>query len=489
MPFYIRKSLRAGIFRFNLSKSGIGVSTGIPGFRIGTGPRGNYVHMGRNGLYYRSTLSKNESIRTPINAHSALSNNSLSQFTEIESADILDFQDASSAKLLTEINEKYKIPDYWIIISAFSLILLFSLPILFNNLPRTEIFFLGLPIIIGLSVLLYILNESQKTIILFYTMDNEQEIAYQSVHNAFQRILACGRIRHIEAKKVLYNAHERKLEAGASSLINCKIITLSNSPPKWIKTNIAVPKIPVGRQCLFFFPDRILIQEGNKFGAIRYNDITITIENSRFIETDSLTYDAKVVDQTWKYPNKDGEPDKRFNNNYVIPIILCTNIYFSSPQGLNELIQLSTPDISIDFIEAIKKLTLVISNSKSQESPPPIMLSRMEGEVIEFYSLLGYVVLQTKKRDENTTDLLIQGKNQEKWVARYINQLEVSESMVIDFQQMLSRVNPAEAALISNGVFSSSALEVIKDAKIHLLDKNQFMEYLDRAREKRKSYQ
>jgi DNA polymerase-3 subunit epsilon len=56
MGFYVRKSLRAGPFRFNLSKSGLGVSAGVPGFRIGTGPRGNYVHVGAHGVYYRASL-------------------------------------------------------------------------------------------------------------------------------------------------------------------------------------------------------------------------------------------------------------------------------------------------------------------------------------------------------------------------------------------------------------------------------------------------
>jgi hypothetical protein len=55
--FYARKSLSAGPFRFNLSTSGVGVSVGVPGFRVGTGPRGNYVHMGRGGVYYRATLN------------------------------------------------------------------------------------------------------------------------------------------------------------------------------------------------------------------------------------------------------------------------------------------------------------------------------------------------------------------------------------------------------------------------------------------------
>ena len=54
MGFYIRKYVQSGPFRLNLSKSGLGVSVGVPGFRVGSGPRGNYVHMGRYGVYYRT---------------------------------------------------------------------------------------------------------------------------------------------------------------------------------------------------------------------------------------------------------------------------------------------------------------------------------------------------------------------------------------------------------------------------------------------------
>ena len=57
MPFYLRQSIRVGPFRFNLSKSGVGVSAGVKGFRVGTGPRGHYVHAGTGGLVYRKTLS------------------------------------------------------------------------------------------------------------------------------------------------------------------------------------------------------------------------------------------------------------------------------------------------------------------------------------------------------------------------------------------------------------------------------------------------
>jgi hypothetical protein len=57
MGWYLRKSLSAGPIRFNLSKSGIGVSAGVRGARIGVGPRGTYTHVGVGGIYHRQTLS------------------------------------------------------------------------------------------------------------------------------------------------------------------------------------------------------------------------------------------------------------------------------------------------------------------------------------------------------------------------------------------------------------------------------------------------
>jgi S-DNA-T family DNA segregation ATPase FtsK/SpoIIIE len=57
MGFFLRKSIKFGPFRINLSKSGIGVSGGIKGARISAGPRGTQLNVGRKGLYYRKQLS------------------------------------------------------------------------------------------------------------------------------------------------------------------------------------------------------------------------------------------------------------------------------------------------------------------------------------------------------------------------------------------------------------------------------------------------
>jgi hypothetical protein len=57
MGLTFAKSVRFGAVRFNFSGSGIGMSVGIPGLRIGTGPRGAYISGGAGGFRYRRSLS------------------------------------------------------------------------------------------------------------------------------------------------------------------------------------------------------------------------------------------------------------------------------------------------------------------------------------------------------------------------------------------------------------------------------------------------
>jgi hypothetical protein len=114
MGFYLRKSVRVGPLCFNLSKSGIGMSTGIKGFRVGSGPRGNYVHMGRGGIYYRASLDSGGSHVTP--SASAPPRPVVAQtdgMTEIESGDVLQMVDALSTALVEELNEKMRRWRLW----------------------------------------------------------------------------------------------------------------------------------------------------------------------------------------------------------------------------------------------------------------------------------------------------------------------------------------------------------------------------------------
>src|SRR5260370_34890195 len=62
-----RRSLKiAGPVRLNFSKSGLGLSLGVPGLHIGAGPRGRYVRAGLpgTGIYYRKSLKAPRPVHT-----------------------------------------------------------------------------------------------------------------------------------------------------------------------------------------------------------------------------------------------------------------------------------------------------------------------------------------------------------------------------------------------------------------------------------------
>lgn len=61
MGLYLRKSFSFGPLRLNMSRGGVGASLGVKGLRVGSGPRGSYLHAGRGGLYYRQKL-----LSTPV---------------------------------------------------------------------------------------------------------------------------------------------------------------------------------------------------------------------------------------------------------------------------------------------------------------------------------------------------------------------------------------------------------------------------------------
>lgn len=58
MGFYLKKAINLGPLRLNFSKSGLGISIGVKGCRISSGPNGNYLNAGRKGLYFKQKLSE-----------------------------------------------------------------------------------------------------------------------------------------------------------------------------------------------------------------------------------------------------------------------------------------------------------------------------------------------------------------------------------------------------------------------------------------------
>ncbi|MGL6406671.1 hypothetical protein ACSZM7_11330 [Aeromonas veronii] len=163
----------------------------------------------------------------------------------------------------------------------------------------------------------------------------------------------CNSAWHLEAQGQVI---DNKYHAGASHLVRRNKIGLSVSNPPYVRTNIQTPSIPVGKQTLYFFPDKVLVFEKDCVGAVSYENLNIQIQEAKFIEDNGVPSDTTVIDHTWKYVNKKGGPDKRFKDNKQIPVVLYEEIHFSSDTGLNERIQLSCTGRAFAFWQAINRV-------------------------------------------------------------------------------------------------------------------------------------
>lgn len=380
MPFYFRKSVSAGPFRFNFSNGGVGVSVGVRGLRIGTGPRGHYIHAGRNGFYYRASLGRASARPQPrlqpeTPAPPTDPPSPGVDLIEIESANVLALQDVTFADLLKELNEKARQARLSVVVPALLGMAGFGAALAINP-QGLWLVALALP---GWLLGRW-LDSYKRTSVLFYDIDGEQQGRYSRLTDAFDDLMACGGKWHIQAQGMINDLMTRKRNAGATGLVNRKTTGLGYRLPEIVKSNITPPSLQAGRQTLFFFPDVVLVADGNRFGAISYPDLRVDHQQSRFIEDGRQPSDAQVVDHTWQFTNKSGGPDRRFNNNRQLPICLYDSLHLSSPTGLNELFQFSRTGVTGRLATAVDDMRAPSSAATARSPQSAVPRSRWESE-------------------------------------------------------------------------------------------------------------
>ena len=107
-----------------------------------------------------------------------------------------------------------------------------------------------------------------------YDIDPETEKNIQTFYDTFEELMRAEKKWHIEAYAHV-DEKQRKYHAGAGEVIKRSPIQIKYSVPKYMKTNVKVPCVPVGRQKLYFFPDRVFLVEKRKAGAVTYHNLIL----------------------------------------------------------------------------------------------------------------------------------------------------------------------------------------------------------------------
>lgn len=288
MGFRYRKSINlGGGFRINLSKSGVGYSWGVKGYRVtktasgrtrttasipGTGI--SYVHEtgknNRGNSGRRINPSQQQPVQSIDNNHYDTQNIVNNVATAMVSEGLEDM--LASASRALKLNKLATI-GFWT-----TLILGFGFPIL---------------LIFAIAFLvLKIFVKTKGTIDLDYTIDDDQQSLVDERMKPMIKITECAKVwRIMQTSKVI----DRKYASGASNTVNRTACKATTKAPFPFKANLQVASFKAGKETLLFLPDKLFIMQGSKIGALNYSDITSSAHTTRFIESEGVPKIHKLL--------------------------------------------------------------------------------------------------------------------------------------------------------------------------------------------------
>lgn len=350
MGWSARKSLTFGPLRVNLSRSGIGLSAGVRGARVSVGPRGTYVSFGAGGFRYQHKLG--DSRHQQATAHTTVGAPAPSAMGQIATASAATLAQIAPDAALEEVRKRITRTNLFKVYAWSAVIFLLwlvSSPFL--------LFWLAVVALAGIFV--YRWDKDRRTARIFYDVDNDEIVGRLALCNAVGESLASARsLWRIHSSN---RTNQSKYHAGANTLIERHPTRCAPGSIKGLDLNIEPWAISVGSQEFLFLPDRLLVREGKQLAAVPYEWLSAAHRSTSFVEDGPVPPDAKNIGTTWRFVNKSGGPDLRFNNNRQLPVLEYGELALQSGSGMNTLLQASTPAATWHAANALHEIARVAS--------------------------------------------------------------------------------------------------------------------------------
>ena len=336
MSLKFRKRIRVFPgFTLNLSKSGMSATLGVRGCSVNIGKNGTYLNTGipGTGLYARKKIDyPNNSIIPEQNQE--IPNNNYILETEIKSYNPELLTSDSMLALKKSILDAEKVKKE-----------MFKEWQQANSSKNSTLFFLIILHFIIIGFFLKGLKQEYREKKLFaedlkkdyenfsleldFNFDKETLNDYITIRKYFDEMSKSNKIWDVTSYRETDRYHERTV-ATKTKTTSYDAMVLGNA----------------NGGNLYIYPGFVIVKESSStdFGIIDLKNISFIYSDSNFIEEETVPSDSKNIGYTWKYCNKNGSPDRRYANNYQIPIQQYGEIAISSSEGLNEEFMISNSD-------------------------------------------------------------------------------------------------------------------------------------------------
>ena len=182
-----------------------------------------------------------------------------------------------------------------------------------------------------------------------FALDDATRETFGKLSEAFEGLASCASVWDVVTEEY---SDRRVTRSSASRSLERVPVKLSVGEDEVLHTEAKVLRLQNANGAdLLLYPGFLMMAGAGDIALIDLRDIRLAYRQVRFVETESIPPDAVVVDQTWAKVNKDGSPDKRFANNYRIPIAGYGGMTLRTDGGINEEYQFSNAEKAQRFAE------------------------------------------------------------------------------------------------------------------------------------------
>jgi hypothetical protein len=205
-------------------------------------------------------------------------------------------------------------------------------------------------------------EDNTKISITFESSDASQR-AYAAMVRAFDTLKSSVKKWDITADKATDQFAERTL---ATRSVNRQPVAFDFTSTDLIQfTGRAMRFENINGDDILLYPGVAVIPRADgAFALIDLRELQISAERRRFHEEEGVPSDSRIDGHTWAKTNKNGSPDRRFKDNYQIPICVYGNITFHSQTGVTEEYMVSNADAAQAFAEAVKRYQISLTESE-----------------------------------------------------------------------------------------------------------------------------
>ena len=344
-------------FRLNFSRTGMSATVGMRGLSVNVGKNGTYLNTGipGTGIYDRVRIDKTSDKSIPQENDSQVfqvpletDNNEIKSFQpELITSDGL-FGLKESIKKAREIKKELKEEAEKA-----------------NSKKNTALFLVVITHMLIFGIFIKWFRQNYKTskadaqdakntyenfkLNIDFNMDQSILEEYNVLKKSFEKLITCQKIWDVTSSQYIDRVKER---SAASTSVSRIPVMFSFGTLDYINTKYDAFKFHnANGGDLYIYPGFIVMpsEHNQDFAIIDFRDLELEHHLQRFVETESIPSDSKVIDRTWQYVNKNGSPDKRYSYNPEIPIVAYYKIALKSKKGLNECYHFSNAEYACTF--------------------------------------------------------------------------------------------------------------------------------------------